>query len=70
MERTPPVTVQLERECETLTFPKLNTVLQLLNKLKLGVNDCLVIRDGELLTTDRKIKAGDHITVRTVISMG
>jgi len=65
-----PITVVLEREGETLTFGRLNTALQLLNKLGLGVNDCLIIRGSELLTSDRTIYKGDLITVRTVVSRG
>ena len=30
----------------------------------------LVIRDGELLTIDRHISAGDTITVQSVVSVG
>lgn len=70
MTQHPPVTVVLEREGETLTFPHLNTVRQLLNKLGLDVNDCLVIRGPELLTPDRRIHGGDALAVRTVISRG
>lgn len=69
-ESPAPVTVYMEREEESLRFSKLNTVLQLLNKLDLGVNDALVIRGEELLTPDRKLKFGDAITVRTVVSRG
>lgn len=70
MTELPPVTVVLEREGQTLLYPRLNTAHQLLNRLGLGVNDCLVIRSGELLTPDRKIHPGDAITVRTVVSRG
>ncbi|WP_461210349.1 ubiquitin family protein [Desulfocurvus sp. DL9XJH121] len=65
-----PVTVILEREGETLVFPRLNTARQLLNKLDLADNDALVIRGDELLTPDRKLAPGDEITVRTVVSRG
>lgn len=65
-----PVTVVMEREGETLTFPRLNTVRQLLNKLDMHVNDALIIRGDELLTPDRKIGVGDHLVVRTVVSRG
>lgn len=66
----PVVTVHMEREGETLTYSSLSTAHQLLNRLGLGVNDCLVIRGSELLTMDRKIHPGDTITVRTVVSRG
>ncbi len=65
-----PVTVFLELDEKTLTFAKLNTVMQLLNKLGIDRTDALIIRGDELLTTDRKIKPGDTITVRYVISRG
>ncbi len=64
------ITVRLEPENRELTFPKLNTVLQLLHKLDLGLNAALVIRDGELLTPDRRLAPGDTITVRRVTSRG
>jgi len=70
MTQLPPVTVALEREGQALVYPRLTSAHQLLNRLGLGVNDCLVIRDGELLTPDRKIHPGDAITVRTVVSRG
>jgi sulfur carrier protein len=53
-----------------LTFDRLNTVLQLLNKLGLGMTDALVARDGVLLTPDRKLRRGDELTVRVVVSRG
>lgn len=62
--------VRLEPAGRELQFPKLGTVLQLLKKLELGQNSALVIRDGELLTHDRQLRAGDEITVRGVSSRG
>lgn len=68
---TPPtITVLMEPKGETLTLPRHKTVLQLLNKLGLRQGTVLVIRDGGLLTQDREIAAGDHITIRTVVSSG
>ncbi len=64
------VEVKLEPQDKIITFNKINTVLQLLNKLELRHTDALVIRDGELLTQDRKVEKDDKITVRTVISVG
>ncbi len=64
------VTVILEPKENVLTFPRLNTVLQLLGKLGLKRNDALIIRDGELLTPDRKFHDGDTIRVRPVMSRG
>lgn len=68
--RTGSITVRLEPGGETLVFPRLNTVLQLLNRLGLGLNDALVIRGNELLTQDRRLHAGDCITLRRVTSGG
>ncbi|WP_027721521.1 hypothetical protein [Maridesulfovibrio zosterae] len=64
------VTVRLEPEDKIIEFTKLNTVLQLLNKLGLHQTDALVIRDGELLTQDCRIFQGDEIILRKVISVG
>lgn len=64
------ITVRLEPEGRELQFPRLNTVLQLLRKLNLGLNSALVIRNGELLTPDRHLEPGDAITVRRVSSRG
>lgn len=64
------ITVRLESENRELTFPKLNTVLQLLRRLNLGLNAALVIRGGELLTPDRRLEPGDVIVVRRVTSRG
>ncbi len=70
MPKAPPVTVFLEREDETIIWERLTSAHQLLNRLRLGVNDALIIRDKILLTPDQKIFPGEHITVRTVISKG
>lgn len=64
------ITVHLEPGNKILTFPKINSALQLLNKLGLGPTEALVIRGEELLTPDRPIRYGDEITVRTVMSRG
>ena len=64
------VTVKLEPEGKEIEFTKLNTVLQLLNKMDIHYTDALVIRDNELLTQDRKINKGDTIILRKVISTG
>ncbi|MFZ5813242.1 MAG: hypothetical protein ACOY4F_14485 [Thermodesulfobacteriota bacterium] len=60
----------MEPHKSTLTFQRINTVLQLLGKLDLRVNDALIIRGRELLTPDRRIHPGDTITVRLVMSRG
>jgi sulfur carrier protein len=64
------ITVRLEPDCRELQFPKLRTVLQLLHKLGLGQGAVLIIRDGELLTPDRRLAPGDTIIVRRVTSRG
>jgi sulfur carrier protein len=64
------ITVHLEPEGQTLTFAKLNTVLQLLHKVGRRQSQVLVIRGGELLTQDRTLHRGDEILVRGVTSRG
>ena len=64
------ITVTVEPDGETVTFQRLNTVRQLLNKLGLGRNDALVIRQGMLLTEDVKIGRDETIVVRLVGSRG
>ncbi len=64
------VTVHVEPDGETLTFARLNTVLQLLNKLGLRPTQALVIRGRDLLTQDMPVGRDDEITVRKVISTG
>jgi sulfur carrier protein len=64
------ITVTLGTNNTPTTFEKIKTVLQLLNKLHLRVNDALVIRDGELLTPDRHLRPGDHVAIRPVVSRG
>lgn len=64
------ITVTIDGKNPPLTYPKIKTVLQLLHNLHLRVNDALIIRDGELLTPDRHLRSGDHVTVRRVMSRG
>ena len=64
------ITVFIEPDNQTLTYPKLNTVLMLQKRLGLRVNDALVIRGTELLTPDRQLNDGDHIRIRKVVSQG
>ena len=68
----PPATITVVQEPTggTITMRRPKTVTQLLNKLELRPGTTLVIRNGELLTPDRRIETGDTITVRTVISRG
>lgn len=70
-ERPPAtITLTLEPQGKTAAFPRPKTVTQLLNKLGVKQGTALVIRDGELLTPDRRIETGDSITVRSVVSRG
>ena len=58
----PVITVHLMPGDRKKVIRRPKTVLQLLQ--------ALVIRDGELLTIDRHISAGDTITVQSVVSVG
>ena len=64
------ITVRLTPGDRVVTFDRLNTVLQLLNKLGLGSTEALVAREGMLLTPDRKLRRGDELAVRVVVSRG
>jgi len=64
------ITVFFEPDNETVSFPRLSTALQLLQRLNLRVNDALVIRGAELLTPDRALADGDALRVRKVTSTG
>lgn len=64
------ITLVLEPAGGTRTMPRPKTARQLLEKLDIRQTTALVIRDGELLTPDRRIDAGDTITVRSVVSRG
>ncbi len=68
---TPPhITVLLQPEGREFALPRPKTVLQLLRKLEIRRGAALVIRNGGLLTEDRQVLPGDHITVRLVTSSG
>ena len=62
--------VRLEPKGQEIQVHKASTVLQLLRQLGYGPNSVLVIRNNELLTPDRQLKAGDEIIVRGVSSRG
>lgn len=64
------INVTIQPDGESVTFDRLNTVQQLLNRLGLGRNDALVIREGRLLTPDIKLGRRDEIVVRLVGSRG
>ncbi|WP_462325753.1 hypothetical protein [Desulfoplanes sp.] len=64
------VDVVIEPDGTKHVFPKITSVLQLLNKLKRKPGNVLVIRDGGLLTPDQKIGHNGTIIVRDVVSRG
>lgn len=64
------ITLVLEPEGKTLRIPRPKTVTGLLNELGIKRGSALVIRDGELLTPDRRIEPDDTVTVRSVVSRG
>lgn len=64
------VTVCLQPQGRELAMPRPKTVRQLLERLSLRQDAVLVIRDGGLLTPDRRIEPGDSLTVRVVTSSG
>ena len=66
----PSITLLLQPGGQERTLPRPKTVLQLLGRLGIRRGTALVIRDGVLLTPDRAILPGDHITVRVVTSSG
>lgn len=64
------ITVRLQPEEREFMMPRPKTVLQLLRKLDIRRGTALVIRDGGLLTEDRRILPGEYITIRVVTSSG
>ena len=64
------ITVHLQPEGETLTVSGCKSVVGLLNRLGRRPTRTLVIRGAELLTPDRRLEPGDHITLRAVGSRG
>ncbi len=64
------ITVLLQPADKEFKLPRPKTVRQLLVALAIKRGTALVIRDGGLLTEDRAIAAGEHITVRVVTSSG
>ena len=64
------VTVHLEPDGEVIELHNTKSVLGVLNKLKLRSTMAIVVRDGELLTADRKLKMNDVLMVRKVTSAG
>jgi len=66
----PVITVVLEPSGGEREMPRPKTVAQLLAKLGQRPASTLVIREGELLTPDRRVEIGDTIIVRSVVSRG
>lgn len=66
----PTITVTLEPAGGTKEIPRPKTAAQLCDRLGIRQGAALIIRDGELLTPDRRIETGDAITVRSVVSRG
>ncbi len=73
-EKTPrpaaTIFVLLQPEDKKLELPRQKTARQLLASLNMREETALVARNGELLTPDRRIYAGDEILVRKVTSSG
>jgi len=64
------VNIVMESTGELIQYRKVNTVIQLLNRLKLKSSEVLVIRGRELLTPDREIGTEGEIRIRHVVSRG
>ncbi|MGL1861723.1 MAG: hypothetical protein OCC46_04270 [Pseudodesulfovibrio sp.] len=64
------ITVNLEPDGKVIELRRTRSVLGALNKLKLRSTMAIVVREGELLTADRKLLNGDTIMVRKVTSAG
>jgi len=66
----PIINVLLQPEEKQFEMPRAKTAAQLLQALDLRPETALVIRDGQLLTPDRRIYSGESLTVRKVVSSG
>ncbi|QGY40139.1 hypothetical protein GM415_08365 [Pseudodesulfovibrio cashew] len=64
------ITVHLEPEGEVVELHNTKSVLAVLNRLNLRSTMAIVVRDGELLTPDRKLHMNDVLMVRKVTSAG
>ena len=64
------ITVNLEPDGKEIKLPNTRSVAAVFNKLKLRSTMAIVVRDGELLTSDRKLRNGETIMVRKVTSAG
>jgi sulfur carrier protein len=64
------ITVNLEPDNEVVELHGVKTVLAVLNRLKLRSTMAIVVREGQLLTPDRRLASGDTLMVRKVTSAG
>ncbi|WP_243547233.1 hypothetical protein [Pseudodesulfovibrio tunisiensis] len=64
------IQVQLEPEGRLVELSGTKTVLGMLNRLSLRPTMAIVVRDGKLLTPDRRLYNGDALLVRKVTSAG
>jgi len=64
------ITVRLEPDNEVVELHGTKTVLAVLNRLKLRSTMAIVVRNGQLLTPDRRLKPGETLMVRKVTSAG
>jgi sulfur carrier protein len=64
------IIVNLEPDGKRIELNDTRSVLAVLNKLRLRSTMAIVVRDGELLTSDRKLFHGDELLVRKVTSAG
>lgn len=64
------IRVMVQPSGKVLSMPRAKTARQLLEALHLLEESALVIRDGELLTPDRRIWPEDEVIVRIVGSRG
>ncbi|MUM76321.1 hypothetical protein GKC30_01585 [Pseudodesulfovibrio sp. F-1] len=64
------ITVRLEPDNDVVELHGTKTVLAVLNRLKLRSTMAIVVRDGQLLTPDRRLAPGQTLMVRKVTSAG
>ncbi len=64
------VTVHLEPAMQTIKIKRPKTAAQLLAALNLAPETALVVRNGKLLTHDRRVWPNDELLVRVVTSSG
>ncbi|MEZ7196853.1 MULTISPECIES: hypothetical protein [Pseudodesulfovibrio] len=64
------IIVNLEPDGKRIELNDTRSVLAVLNKLRLRSTMAIVVRDGELLTSDRMLFHGDELLVRKVTSAG